>query len=138
MNRMTSRAAQVPGIILIITASIGFADDAEMARWTIDSGGVTRSTSGSYELSGTIGQPDAGGTMAGGDWTLTGGFWFGLAPGDCNTSGCVDLLDHEEFESCLAGPDVGTPAGCECFDVNRSDTVDLRDFAAAQAAFTGS
>ena len=76
--------------------------------------------------------------MTGSTMELTGGFWFGLAPGDCDNTGCVDLLDYAEFESCLTGPDVGTLAGCECFDVNRSDTVDLRDFAATQAAFTGS
>lgn len=33
-----------------------------------------RSTGGEFELSGTIGQPDAG-KMSGGDFTLTGGFW---------------------------------------------------------------
>jgi hypothetical protein len=43
--------------------------------WTMDSGGGT-STGGVYSLSGTIGQPDAGG-MSGGSYTLAGGFWSG-------------------------------------------------------------
>jgi hypothetical protein len=41
--------------------------------WTADGGGGT-STGGVYAVSGTIGQPDAGG-MSGGSFSLTGGFW---------------------------------------------------------------
>jgi hypothetical protein len=41
---------------------------------TIDGGGVT-STGGVYSVTGTIGQPDAGGPMTGGNYSLTGGFW---------------------------------------------------------------
>ena len=41
---------------------------------TIDGGGGT-STGDVYAVSGTIGQPDAGETMAGGLYSLTGGFW---------------------------------------------------------------
>src|SRR5262245_59699511 len=42
--------------------------------YTIDGGGGT-STGGVYSVSGTIGQPDAGGPMTGGNFTLSGGFW---------------------------------------------------------------
>ena len=41
--------------------------------FTIDGGGGT-STGGVYSISGTIGQPDAG-HMAGGNFTIDGGFW---------------------------------------------------------------
>jgi len=41
--------------------------------FTIDGGGGT-STGGTYTVSGTIGQPDAG-HMTGGNFTLDGGFW---------------------------------------------------------------
>ena len=41
---------------------------------TIDGGGGT-STGGVYAVSGTIGQPDAGGRMTNGPYSLTGGFW---------------------------------------------------------------
>jgi len=44
--------------------------------YTIDGGGGT-SSGGSYTLSGTIGQPDAG-TMTGGSFSLEGGFWPGI------------------------------------------------------------
>lgn len=43
---------------------------------TVDGGGATFSTGGSYTLGGTVGQPDAG-VLAGGDYTLSGGFWLG-------------------------------------------------------------
>jgi len=49
--------------------------------WTVDGGGGTSSTGGSYSLDGTIGQPDAGGTSSGGTYSLAGGFWGGAAVG---------------------------------------------------------
>src|SRR5688572_12034638 len=44
--------------------------------YTIDGGGGS-SSGGSYTLSGTIGQPDAG-TLTGGNYILQGGFWGGV------------------------------------------------------------
>ena len=41
---------------------------------TIDGGGGT-STGGVYSVSGTIGQPDAGGPMTNSQFAVTGGFW---------------------------------------------------------------
>ena len=41
---------------------------------SIDGGGATFSAGGTYSLGGTIGQADAG-TMSGGTYTLSGGFW---------------------------------------------------------------
>jgi hypothetical protein len=49
----------------------------DLSWWTVDSGGVTDLTSGSYTLSGTAGQPDAG-SLSAGDYDLAGGFWTGL------------------------------------------------------------
>ena len=43
--------------------------------WYKISGGGGSSSSGQYTLTGTIGQPDAGGTLSGGNFSLTGGFW---------------------------------------------------------------
>ena len=109
----------------------------ELSRYTIDGSGVMFSTGGDFELSGTIGQPDAG-FLAGGNLELTGGFWLEIEPTDCNEDGVVDRFDLYSFAECLAGPDEGVPTGCECFDTDRSGAVDLRDFAAAQVAFGGS
>jgi len=46
----------------------------ELVWSTADGGGAMFSASGDYSLGGTIGQPDAGATRAGG-YTLFGGFW---------------------------------------------------------------
>ena len=60
------------GLIASLTASAS-AQNYSIDWFTIDGGGGT-STGGSYSLSGTIGQPDAG-VMSGGNYSLTGGFW---------------------------------------------------------------
>ena len=111
--------------------------DYDLSRNSIDGGGVMRSTGGGFELSGSIGQPDAG-TMTGDGFELAGGFWFGLAPADCNEDGLVSLFDHETFTSCLLGPGGGIGAGpCPCFDVDRDGDITLNDYAHLQAGFTG-
>jgi hypothetical protein len=43
--------------------------------WFKISGGGGTSTNGQYSLSGTIGQPDAGPTLTGGNFSLVGGYW---------------------------------------------------------------
>jgi hypothetical protein len=47
--------------------------------WSKVSGGGGTSTGGVYAVSGTIGQHDAGTTMSGGNYSLTGGFWSFLS-----------------------------------------------------------
>lgn len=48
----------------------------DLTGWTVDGGGFTFSQGGGYMLGQTSGQPDAG-RLAGGGYTLTGGFWSG-------------------------------------------------------------
>ena len=43
--------------------------------WYKIAGGGGTSTGGVYSVSGTIGQPDAGAPMTGGQYSLPGGFW---------------------------------------------------------------
>lgn len=43
--------------------------------WYKVAGGGGTSTGGTYQMSGTIGQPDASGAMSGGNYSVTGGFW---------------------------------------------------------------
>lgn len=107
----------------------------DLSWHSIDGGGAMRSAGGAFELSGTIGQPDAG-RMSSGAFQLTGGFWFELAPTDCNEDGAVNLFDHTTFTECLTGPHNVLLTGCECFDVDLSGAVDLRDFAMAQVVFS--
>ncbi|GBC90486.1 hypothetical protein HRbin14_01223 [bacterium HR14] len=69
----------------------------DLSWWTIDGGGVTFATGGSFNMGSTVGQPDASNTLTGGSYSLTGGFWFagGCVPtnGDVNSDGCVDDAD---------------------------------------------
>lgn len=110
----------------------------EMYRSTVDGGGgVMRSTGGGFELSSTIGQPDAG-VMTGGEFELAGGYWFGIPPTDCNDDGLVSLFDHEAFAACFLGPTGGLDESpCPCFDVDRDGDITLNDYAQLQAGFTG-
>jgi hypothetical protein len=43
--------------------------------WYKVSGGGGMSNGSPYQVSGTVGQPDASGPMTGGNYSLTGGFW---------------------------------------------------------------
>lgn len=63
------------GLLLIIGAVYAEANGYTLSWWTTDGGGGTSSSS-TYDLSGTIGQPDAG-RMSGGGYVLAGGFWGG-------------------------------------------------------------
>jgi len=128
---------------ICITALAGLAwggippSELELARFTIDGGGTMRSTGGDFDLSGTIGQPDAG-VLTGDRFTLTGGFWFSTPPGDCNADGATGQLDITSFVDCMGGPGRGPPMDpCLCFDVDGSGSVDLADFAVIQKTFVG-
>ena len=60
--------------MLLVSALCARAQNFTIDWFTIDGGGGT-STGGVFSVSGTIGQPDAGGPMSGGNYSLTGGFW---------------------------------------------------------------
>ena len=112
------------------------AQDFEIARSTVDGGGAMRNTGGDFELSGTIGQPDAG-LLVGGEFELSGGFWFPLSLDDCNSDGWVNLIDYDDFDDCLSGPAGGLPLPrCNCFDLDKDNDVDLSDIGRFQGAFT--
>lgn len=64
-------------LLLLSAAALAQTGGGYDLTWSsIDGGGHTFSTGGGYELGGTVGQPDAG-AMAGGGYTLSGGFWGG-------------------------------------------------------------
>src|SRR5579883_103369 len=72
-------------IALLLSAAgllLGLAMDTRAQTYDLSwykiAGGGGTSTGGSYTVSGTIGQPDAG-TLSGGPYTLTGGFWGVIA-----------------------------------------------------------
>lgn len=66
-------------ILLLFLVVFAFCLPALAQPYSIDwykiAGGGGTSTNGQYSVSGTIGQPDASGVMAGGNYFLTSGFW---------------------------------------------------------------
>jgi hypothetical protein len=58
----------------LLIPSLGIAQNYSIDWYKVAGGGGT-STGGTYQVSGTIGQPDAGGPMTGGNYSMTGGFW---------------------------------------------------------------
>jgi hypothetical protein len=64
--------------LLAVAAVTVSAQNYSIDWYTIDGGGAT-STGGVYSVSGTIGQPDAGGPMTNGQYSVTGGFWLPTA-----------------------------------------------------------
>jgi hypothetical protein len=68
-------------LLLLVSVALaqGDQDDYDLSWWTVDSGGDTSTGTDNthnvtYTLSGTAGQPDAGG-LSGGPYMLVGGFW---------------------------------------------------------------
>jgi hypothetical protein len=70
------------GCALLVVVPLAVAQSGggyDLSWWTVDGGGGTVDGSGppgAYSLAGTIAQPDAG-RLAGGGYTLAGGFWVG-------------------------------------------------------------
>src|SRR5438552_3536974 len=85
----------IGGLLVSIPVS---AQSFDLSWHTIDGGGATFSTGGTFQLGGTIGQPDAGSfttPMSGGTFTVVGGFWPAAGntctmPGDMNLDGVRD------------------------------------------------
>ena len=92
---------------------------------TMDGGGGT-SSGGSFELSGTIGQADAGAAMTGGSYAVSGGFWAGgeaasSCLADLNGDGTVDAADLATMLGAW-GSNPGSPADLDDNgDVNAAD-----------------
>lgn len=85
------RFAHVASLVSIL-ASTAFLFSASAQQYSINwykvAGGGDTSAEGAFSLSSTIGQHDAGGPMAGGNYSLTGGFW---APAAAQTPGAPPL-----------------------------------------------
>ena len=77
------RSPRISGVTLILLATAllplpVLAQTYDLSWYTIDGGGATFSAGGTFQLGGTIGQPDASSfstPMSGGTFSLVGGFW---------------------------------------------------------------
>jgi len=75
--------------------------------WYKISGGGGTSTGATYQVTGTIGQPDASGTMSGGSYSLTGGFWSLISV--VQTAGLPNLsITHSGNSVIVSWPNTGS------------------------------
>ncbi|MDJ0655028.1 MAG: hypothetical protein QNJ40_12780 [Xanthomonadales bacterium] len=85
---LTRPVLALPLVIAFAVLAQSSGGDFEITRATIDAGGGT-SSGGSFELTGTVAQPDAHPQQsAGGEFVLAGGFW----------ANATDLLFQDGFE----------------------------------------
>jgi hypothetical protein len=95
-----------------ITLALGLLATALHAQnysidWYKVSGGGGTSTGGTYQVSGTIGQPDASGPMTGGSYSLTGGFWSLISV--VQTAGLPNLtITHSGNSVIVSWPNTGS------------------------------
>ena len=75
--------------------------------WYKVSGGGGVSTGGTYQVAGTIGQPDASMAMSGGSYAVTGGFWSLISV--VQTPGVPKLIiTHSGNSVFVSWPDAAT------------------------------
>ncbi len=74
-SRGNSSLLLVFGALALLAFSIPVQAQQYSIDWYKISGGGGTSTGATYQVTGTIGQPDASGAMTGGNYSLTGGFW---------------------------------------------------------------
>lgn len=120
--------------MLPVSANAGTAS-YEVSWHTTDGGGATSpgaSVGGSYEVAGTIGQPDASAFTAplmGGTFSLVGGFWpvalpTCALPGDMDLSTLRNGADIQGFVNCLLGTN---GSNCVCADISGNGAVGGED-----------
>ncbi len=120
---------KISAAAVLLIASPSLAQTYGIPWWTIDGGGGA-SSGGSYAVTGTIGQPDAG-TMTGGPFTLVGGFWPGALDTcypDCNTDASLTVADFGCFQTKFVAADPYA-------DCNGTGGLTVADFGCFQTKF---
>ncbi len=106
--------------------------ELEITRFTLGGGGS--SVNETFELTGSIGPPDAGPALGGSDFELQGGFWAIVpaspCPGDLNGD---DFVDAGDLATLLAAWGDCAPACPE--DLDASGAVDAGDLATLLAGW---
>ena len=110
---------------LLLLAGPARAQNYEISWYTVDGGGATFSTGGTFNLGATVGQPDAGGPYVGSTFLLSGGFWplegagsqadLGITKTDGQASAVPGLPITYTIVVGNSGPD--TAAGASVTDV---------------------
>ena len=93
-------------LLALVAPSASVAQNYAISWYKIAGGGGT-STGGVYAVNGTIGQPDASSAMAGGSYSLVGGFWSMISV--IQSAGVPKLtIYHSGNSVVVAWPNAGT------------------------------
>ena len=104
--KMPKARCAIATLLLALTALTAHAQSYTIDWYKIAGGGGT-STGGTYQVSGTIGQPDAGANMSGGNYSLTGGFWSLISV--VQTAGLPNLsIAHSGNSVIVSWPNAGS------------------------------
>ena len=132
MKRSRSFAYSMAVILTFAIAAVApVRADYDLTWRTVDGGGGA-CFGAEFAMSGTVGQCDAGVTMTGGPYTLTGGFWVVSAevsepcPADFDHDGDVDTADLLQLLGCW---------GDDCGDVDGDGDTDTADLLALLGAW---
>ncbi len=122
MNRLLNLITRTVLATMVMTSGSANAQ-IEILDYSID-GGAGMSSGGNFTVQATIGQPDAGTELAGGNFTVTGGVAAGspILLGDVNGDGQVNLLDVAPFVEAIANGVYIAAA-----DINQDGSLDLLD-----------
>ncbi len=150
-NLAAPRRMLALGGVLALSAAAS-AQQITIDWFTIDAGGIIANSGHHVELSGTVGQADAG-RLSGGLYSLSGGFWSAATCGSCRLYGDIvdtndqpipdcevdlsDILcvvdDFMDPSGCAANGDIiGTDGTCDADGI-----YDIADILAALSAFMG-
>jgi hypothetical protein len=96
--------------------------------YTIDNGGG-RTTAGAFEVTGSIGLPDASDVFLGGLFELRGGFWPSAAAcyANCDNSSSTPILTANDFQCFLNKFAAGDPAA-NCDNSTNAPVLNVNDF----------
>jgi hypothetical protein len=92
----------------LLLPAVGFAQQYSIGWYKISGGGGT-STGATYQVTGTVGQPDASSAMSGGQYSVTGGFWSLTAV--VQTAGLLNLSIAQSGNNVI----VSWPTNCAGF-----------------------
>ena len=96
---------------VILLVGLLFSLNSFAQTYTVDwykiAGGGGTSTGATYQVTGTIGQPDASGAMSGGPYSVTGGFWSLINV--VQTAGLPNLvISHSGNSVTVSWPNTGS------------------------------
>ena len=101
---------------LLLFAASASAQPWSVNWYTVDDGGATFSTGGTYSVGGTIGQPDAN-SCTNAQYFVAGGFWSVVLSNcyaNCDTSTIAPILNVNDFVCCTNRFASGSPyANCD-------------------------